>query len=212
MRYLLTIILALAPLAAGCGGPDPLTLQERVQLMVHMNEQLQNEVYQLNRRIAELSPGGTGSTMPQQGPDRLAAAMADDPFRAVKLELHRISGGFDADGQPGDDGVRLLVQPRDAQNDVVKRPGAIEIDLFDLMLDEGSRRLGHWEFTVSQAAKEWVTGLLGATGYSFQLKWPGDKPPVHNRLTVMVRMTTLDGRPLTVQKEFDVTLPGQPAE
>lgn len=207
MRNFLLAALGLVVVAAGC-APDPLTLEQRVQLMVYQSEKLQNEIYELNRRIAELSPGGSGSAVPQYSPDRLASE-SDDPFRAVTIGLHRVTGGLDLDGQAGDDGLRVVVQPKDAGGDVVKRAGALEIELFDLAIDQGERRLGQWEFTVDQAAKEWVSGILGASGYSFQIPWPGGKAPEHDHLTVLVRMTTLDGRPLTAQKDVTVQLPGK---
>ena len=207
MRTSLLAVLGLMVVSAGC-TPDPLTLEQRVQLMVYQSEKLQNEIFELNRRIAELSPEGSGTAVPQHVASRLASE-SDDPFRAMTLGLHRVTGGLDLDGKPGDDGLRVVLQPKDGQGDVVKRAGALEIELFDLAIDAGERRLGKWEFTVDQAAKEWVSGLLGVSGYSLQLPWPEGKVPEHDHLTIAVRMTTLDGRPLTAQKDITVQLPGK---
>jgi hypothetical protein len=196
--------------AVGC-SPDPLTLDQRVEMMVYQSEKLQNEIYELNRRIAELSPEGSGTAVPQHSPTRLAAE-SDDPFRATSIGLHRATGGTDSDGKVGDEGLRVVVQPKDASGDVVKRAGAFEIELFDLAIDKGDRRLGKWQYTVDQAAKEWVSGIFGVSGYSFQIPWPEGRVPQHDHLTVAVRMTTLDGRPLTAQKDVVITLPGEADE
>lgn len=193
--------------ASGC-SPDPLSLEQRVTLMVYLNEQLQNENYELTRRIGELSDGD-GSVVTRQGADAFTNSLADDPFRAVKITLHGLTAGIDLDGVPGADGLRVIVQPIDSYDHVVKRAGAMEIEVFDLAIADGDRRLGKWEFTVDQAAKQWVAGVFGASGYSFELPWPGGKAPQHKRLTLMVRMTTLDGRPLPAQADLSIILPGE---
>jgi hypothetical protein len=192
--------------ASGC-APDPLSLEQRVTLMVYLNEQLQNENYELTRRIGELS-GGDGSVVTRQGADRFTNALADDPFRAVKIKLHGLTAGIDLDGVAGTDGLRIIVQPVDSYDHVIKRAGAMEIEVFDLAIAGGDRRIGKWEFTVDQTAKQWVAGVFGASGYSFELPWPAGKTPQHTRLTLMVRMTTLDGRPLPAQTDVSIILPG----
>lgn len=193
-------------LTAGC-SPDPLTLQERVYIANAMVRDLQLELLERDRRIAELA-GGDTSALPQKGVDKLTPErlVRDDPFRAVKISLSRVTGGLDLDGKPGDEGVRVVLQPRDAEGDVVKRAGTVQIALFDLALTGGNQRIGQWSFTVDQVAHEWVGGF-GVDSYSFELKWPGGKLPQHRQLTVVVRFTTLDGRKLTAQKAIKVQLP-----
>lgn len=207
MRYGFVLLAGVAIALGGC-APDPLSLEERVQLIVHQNQQLQLELLECHRRIAELS-GGEGSTDPQNPVDNLrpGAALIDDPFKAVRVVLNRLTGGVELDGAAGDDALRIIIQPEDKAGHVVKRAGAIELELFDLSLDEGDRRIARWEFTVDQAAHEWVAGLMGVSGYSFELKWPGGKPPKHDHLTLMVRFTTIDGRALTAQKDIKILLP-----
>jgi len=207
MRQALWAALAAVTVAAGC-APDPLTMNERLELMVHMNKQLQFELLESHRRIAELS-GGQGSVEPKTGPDQLTpgVALVDDPFKALHVTLHRLTGGMDTDGQPGDEGLRVILQPRDKAGHVVKRAGAVEVELFDLARTEGDRRVARWEFTVDQAAREWVSGLVGISGYSLQLPWPGGAPPRRDHLTLMARFTTLDGRPLTAQTDLKIQLP-----
>lgn len=210
MRYAILSAAAVMLFATGC-APNPLTNEERIELMVYMNQQLQMELLDCHRRIAELS-GGEGSTQPQQAVDEFESRgmLADDPFKAVRVSLHRVTGGMNTDDKPGDEGVRVLVQPEDKNGDTVKRAGAVEIELFDLAAPQDARTVGRWQFTVDQASREWVSGLLGASGYSFELPWQNG-PPAHDHLTLMVRFTTLDGRPLTAQKDLKVQLAATPA-
>ncbi|MBN2582474.1 MAG: hypothetical protein JXL80_05355 [Planctomycetes bacterium] len=204
---LIVSAVALLIASAGC-SPDPLTPDERLQRALHENRNLQLERQELARRIAELA-GGQTTMSPQQGVDRLdgGQALLDDPFRAVKVEFSRITGGLDTDGKPGDEGVRVVLLPMDKDDDVVKRAGSVEIDLFDLAATDGNQRVGHWDFTIDQAAHEWVSGF-GASSYSFELTWPGGRQPQHRDLTVVVHFKTLDGRVLMAQRGVRVRLPG----
>jgi len=194
--------------AAGC-SPDPLTPDERLQRALHENRNLRLERQELVRRIAELGGGQTSMT-PREGVDRLDghAAVTEDPFRAVAIDLGRVTGGMDTDGRPGDEGIRVVMAPKDRYNDTVKRAGAVEIEVFDLAMADGSRQLGRWTFTVDQAGREWVGGF-GAGSYSFELTWPDGRRPQHADLTVAVRFITLDDRVLSAQRAVRVQLPAQ---
>jgi len=210
MRLVLLSALLLGIAATGC-APDPLTLEQRMQLLVHMNRRLQMELLERDRRIAELA-GGETSARPQTGVDvlRPGEPLVEDPFKPVRITLGRITGGADFDGLPGDDGLRVLIQPEDKFGHTVKRAGALELELFDLAIEGADQCLGRWEFTVEQAVRQWVSAPFGINGYSLEVKWPGGKPPAHAHLTLLVRFTTLEGRPLSTQKDFDVKLPGGP--
>jgi len=199
---------ALGVAAVGC-SPDPLTPDQRLQRALHENRNLPLERQDLVRRIAELGGGQTSMT-PREGVDRLdgRTAEAEDPFRAVTIELGRVTGGMDTDGKPGDEGIRVVMAPKDRYNDTVKRAGAVEIEVFDLAMADGSRQLGRWTFTVDQAGREWVGGF-GAGSYSFELTWPDGRRPQHADLTVAVRFITLDGRVLSAQRAVRVQLPAQ---
>jgi hypothetical protein len=209
----LSAVLAVAVMASGC-APDPLTLEQRVQVMVQMNRQLQLELLERDRRIAELA-GGKTTTLPQEktGEPRPGGELMEDPFKAVRITLGRLTGGMSFADVPYDQGVRVVILPEDKFGHVVARAGAIEVELFDLAIEGGDQRIGSWEFTVDQAVQNWVSGPLGVTGYSLELKWPNGTPPKHDRLTLLVRFTTLDGRPLTAQTDIKVALAGgKPAE
>jgi len=206
MRLTALLFGAALAVTAGC-SPDPLTLHERLHIANAMVRDLQLELLTRDRRIAELA-GGETSTLPQKSVDKLDSdrLARDDPFRAVKISFSRVTGGLDLDGQPGDEGVRVVLIPKDAEGDAVKRAGTVQIDLFDLALVGGDQRIGHWSFTVDQVAHEWVGGF-GVDSYSFELKWPGGRLPEHRELTVAARFTTLDGRKLSAQKAIKVQLP-----
>lgn len=208
-----TAILGLLGVLVGFAGcaPDPLTLQERLEVMVQMNKQLQLELLDRDRRIAELG-GGQASARPQRPVDELkpGLAQAEDPFKAVAINFNRMTGGYRGEGK-GDEGIRVVFTPEDGRGDMVKRPGALELDLYDLALEGKDQKIGHWEFTVDQLSRQWVSGL-GISTYSLKLKWPNGQPPKHRELTLLARFVTLDGRGLTQQTHFKVDLPGTGGE
>ncbi len=207
MRIVLPFV-AVAVLVAGGCAPDPLTLQERLHVMVHMNKQLQLELLQRDRLIAQKLGGEAEIPSAVEAPSLSAESGGpQDPFRPVRITLGKVTGGIDTDGQSGDEGVRLLIEPRDKFDHKVKRAGALEIDLFDLALEGREQRIAQWEFTVDQAAREYVSGMLGIEGYSLELPWPEGTVPEHEKLTILVNLTTLDGRTLSAQKDIRVELP-----
>src|SRR5690606_41710476 len=56
----------------------------------------------------------------------------DELVIPVKIELERMSGGYDEDGKAGDDGIVLYIQPMDKDGSVLKVAGTIKVTLYDL--------------------------------------------------------------------------------
>ena len=67
-------------------------------------------------------------------------------------------------------------------------------------------RVAHWEFTSDEMARHFRRLRFGQ-GYVFELPWPGE-PPKHEKLTLRVRLTTLDGRTLTKEHDFKAEILG----
>jgi hypothetical protein len=203
------VLLALVGLAVamtgGCAS-DPLTLQERLEVMVQMNKQLQVELLDRDRRIAELG-GGQAATRPQHpvGDLRPGQGAVEDPFKPVAINFNRLTAGYRGEGlRSPDAGLRVVFTPEDGHGDVVKRAGALELDLYDLALEGKDQKIGHWEFTVDQLSRDWVSGM-GINTYSLKLPWQNGLPK-HRELTLLARFITLDGRNLTQQTHFKVDL------
>lgn len=78
-----------------------------------------------------------------------APALTIAPPRSIPVQLlvdPQQSGGIDRDQQPGDEGVRIVVQPLDAQGRLVLQAGEFELRLLDYSREEGAE-LGHWRFS-----------------------------------------------------------------
>jgi len=127
-------------------------------------------------------------------------------FHPVQLEIDRLSGGYDADGQPGDDGVVVYLRPRDAEGDVLKVAGEIRIQLYDLAAPPRENLIGECVIPVEQAREMWHGKLL-TNHYTIRCPWPHG-PPRHSTITINATFIDyLTQRVLSAQRTCEVRLP-----
>lgn len=132
---------------------------------------------------------------------------ADAEVVAVTLDP-RLTSGYDDDGASGDDGLTVVVQPRDADGQIVPRPGPISVVLIDPALAPRGdvARLARWDFTTDQIARMWAGGSL-----FLKMAWPQSRPS-SGPLRLFVRYTTGDGRQLQADREISIRQPGEPSD
>lgn len=131
-------------------------------------------------------------------------------FAPETIEIDRLSGGMDTDGQPGDDGVTVYLTPRDRHGDPVKVAGDIRIELYDLAAQPGENRIGVYEFPHERAAELWY-GRLMTSHYTLKCPWQTG-PPAHPEITIRATFADyLTKRVLTAQSTCRVKLPPQSA-
>jgi len=182
--------LAALILSAGCQGP--LTRGERVEMLMTRSARLEEELLATRQRLAELEGSGR--------PAAEAAKTVEDPFRAVALRFGKFTGGLNADGRPGDQRLKVVLEPLDAEGDVVKRAGSLELETLELVGDK-PRPFAEWKWARHQFAKTWLSGL-GLYAYVLKLDWPGGKPPASDRVLLRARFTTLEGEVLEAEREI----------
>ena len=178
-------------LAAGCAG-QPLSRGEKVEMLMARSARLEEELLATRQRLAEVE--GTGRPAPE------AAKTVEDPFRAVALRFGKFTGGLAADGRPGDQRLKVVLEPLDAEGDVVKRAGSLDLEAVE-PAPGGPRTLAEWKWTRQEFAKTWLSGL-GLYAYVLKLDWPGGKPPASNRVLLRARFTTLSGEVLSAEQEI----------
>jgi hypothetical protein len=148
---------------------------------------------------AEVHPtGGTGPLLPANS------------RQVTQLTLdRRLTGGYDTDSRPGDEGILVVIQPQDAQGRSVQAPAEVSVAVLDPALQGEAARVARWDFTAAETATRFrKTGPGGAI--QLKMLWPAD-PPVHSQLYLFVRYTTGDGRRLQAEGPIQITLPGQMA-
>ena len=117
-----------------------------------------------------------------------------------------ISQGKNIDSEPGDDGIELLIQPKDATGKVVEEAGNLTVSLVDSAADQGQRQIGDWTFLKEEAELFFAVDEMDNRGILLNLKW--DKLiPVNKRLTVYVRFETNDGRVMETTSDLFIDPP-----
>ncbi len=118
-----------------------------------------------------------------------------------------VTGGFEGDQQPGDDGVSLCVQPRGEDGQFLRAPGAVSVVVVDPAAEAAAARVARWDVSAADAATA-LQGGFAREGIWVELPWPA-APPQHGSLKLFVRYTTDDGRQLETQQDIRIRLPGE---
>jgi hypothetical protein len=169
------------------------TLRENRDL-TRRNEQMDETIGRQNLQITELQ---------HLGDKRL-----EKLFYVTSLELGRRSGGVDKDGQDGDDGVIVYVQPIDRDGNVIKAAGDVTVQLYDLANPPAENLIGEYHWSVDELGPTWAGGFLGSSQFSLLCPWR-DGPPVHDQITIRATFTDyLTGKTFTAQKAVTIHLPG----
>jgi hypothetical protein len=188
-------------LSAGCLGS-----RGNVELLEAKLRQQQDLADRYQRQLAQTQ---SELTVAQQETDVLRKQLADEGERPLPAEYTQnlfqvtglqfkplLTGGRDRDGQSGDDVLVALIAPYDEHGDVVKLPGALEIEALDMTRPEGERQVAHRAFSPQEARGLWKSGFLAA---GFQCEVPWQQPPTSEELLLHARLSTADGR------QFDAT-------
>lgn len=121
------------------------------------------------------------------------------PLRDISLGTG--TGGIDSDQQPGDESLMVVVVPRDGDGAAVKVPARVTVSAFEITREGLKAPIGRWEVAPEQLRRTWKSGLL-SSGYFVPLQW--DKPPGTEKVRLVARLTTLDGREYEADKDVTV--------
>ncbi len=131
-------------------------------------------------------------------------ALLANSRKVDRIELNaQLTGGWDADAVAGDEGIRVMIEPRGPDGQLLPAAGSISVVVIDPALAGAEARLARWDISPEDCAERFYSGPEGE-GILLHLTWP-TRVPVHSRLHLFVRFTTEDGRkierdtPLTVK-------------
>jgi len=186
-------------LGAGCGGA--LSEEQQITALMAQSRQLEVDLRDREQRIAELT--GAGATPPAAAP----APAPEDPYRPIAIRFGKFTGLVGA-GEPAEkQRLKIIIEPLDAEGDVVKRAGSLQVEALEEGAKEKTPRPFHrWEFPQGELAQTWLSGL-GAYAYVLKLPWPDGRRPSADRLLLRATFTTLAGETLTAETRID---PGRP--
>ncbi len=147
------------------------------------------------------------NTYERQGPTTFPAAPVYRPDSGMPtLPLQTITlgsgtGGVDEDRRPGDESLQVVIVPKDDDGTAVKVPGRATVQAFEVSREGLKICIGQWNVTAEQLKKTWKSGFL-SSGYFVPLQW--DKLPSTDRVRLVVRFSTLDGREYEADKDVTV--------
>jgi len=173
------------------------------------------------------APGAAPNTSPKPPAKPAQPAPATDDLPAPELPLQNIqqepepidtrvtqiflnpllTGGDSLDSEPGDDGLSILLEPRNKQNEFVPQAGTVSVVVLDPSKQGTAARVARWDFDPA-ATREKLNRVSSSRGIHLRMPWPAN-PPTTNKLHVFVRYETPDGRKLQADRELNITLPGQ---
>ena len=142
-------------------------------------------------------PGGTQAPLP-----------ADTRIRSIQLHP-TLTRGRNWDDQPGDDGLSIVIEPRNAAGACVPLPGAVTVAVLDAAETGEHRRVALWDIDAQEVARH-VRNAPEARGIYLDLPWP-EQPPRHSQLSLFVRYVTADGRRLVIERKIAVQTPAKDA-
>jgi hypothetical protein len=117
-----------------------------------------------------------------------------------------MTGGQNVDGNPGDEGIDLLIQPRTAAGSVSLQTGELTVSLIDPAESPDRQRIGLWKFLPGETELFFANDESGVRGILLHLPWE-ERSPVNQRLIVHVRFIPRGGQTLTTSGELRISPP-----
>ena len=126
--------------------------------------------------------------------------------RIVAVEIERSSlRGINTDGQFGDDGFELILQPIDDEGGVVPEPADIMLTVIDPSLPKSANLVGQWSFRKDELESRVLDRVGERLGIILTASF--DKTlPNRGRLLVYVSYLNHDGTSLKTSAELQVSL------
>lgn len=142
-------------------------------------------------------PGESFGDIEQQGYEEPIDLPASARVTHIVLNP-RLTGGLDFNGSPGDDGIYVVVEPRNQDDDFVPLPGEMSLVLLDPHEEGETARVARWNLPRDEVRRRLKTDEPTAPGIHLKLPWNA-LPPSHEDLLLFVRYKTADGRQVEAQ-------------
>ena len=205
-RLLLLIGLA----CAGCGA------RRTTDLLEAKLRQQEDRIASLNRDLetaraqaesAQRESGILQAKAAGQRDETLLPEQAEVLFSVQAIRFSSLlTGALDRDGNPGDDVLNVVLQPVDADGELLKVPGSLKLELLDLSRDSGRQTIADWSWTVDESRTLWSRGAFGS-GFVTQVPLPARV--TSTELLLHARLTTIDGRQFDTSRTIRIEPPSE---
>ena len=129
-----------------------------------------------------------------------STTQAQDP-RAREIDFHpTLCRGLNLDGKPGDEGLYLVLVPRNVSQQFVATAGTLTIVAEETSRDGEPIRVGRWEMSDEQL-QDLLEPIGAAQGFHVKLPWQG-KAPATSTIDVYVRFACTDGTTMVNRKQI----------
>lgn len=182
--FAILLAVSLAAVAGGCAGDysDEWALKDEINQLTDQNAQLQKDLEQAEAENEELS----GQVRVLSGlPERVKG---ENLYVLEKVALARHTNLYDKDGDGTSEKLIVYVEPIDADGDIIKARGEIEVALWDLNRENGQARLGQWTVKADELSKLWFNTMM-RTNYRLAFDIGGVVKEFKEPLTVKVTFT-----------------------
>lgn len=123
-----------------------------------------------------------------------------DP-RVRQIDWHpSLCRAQNSDGKPGDDGLYLVLVPRNSAGEFVPTTGSMTIVIEETQADGSISRIGRYEFTAEEL-KEHLEPIGSAPGIHLPVRWK-DQTPSTTSVEAYVKFTLDDGTTMVNRRSF----------
>ena len=170
---------------AGCAGPDKaVPSQDEIQTLTGEKAKLQKQAQQTEAENTQL----------QKQVEVLAALPAnvkgEKLYRIEKVKVTRITNLYDKDNDGKKEKLIVYIQPIDQDGDIIKAPGAVDVELWNLENKAENAKLGDWQVQPDELRKLWFAAVL-STNYRLTFDVADKVTDPTEPLTVKVAFTDL---------------------
>lgn len=143
----------------------------------------------------------SSQTSPQATTKTKAEKVTDT--RVVEIAFHpSLSRVANLDSRPEEDGLYLVLQPRNVLGQMVPVAAELSVVVLDPALEGDAAKIGRWNYSTSEVQTK-LQPIGSSQGVHLTLPWTGTKPSA-DRVIVFARYTFPDRRQVVGQKEIFV--------
>jgi hypothetical protein len=161
--------------------------------------------------VSARSPRATTISQSSQAEAGSAFTPSGNSRQVVSIALDRaLTGGVNSGERAGDQGLLVVVEPRDRAGRTVDAPADVSVVLLDPAQrdEEGMAACAaRWDFSAAETAAMFRSAGSHRAMH-LMMTWPGE-PPKHGKLQLFVRYVTRDGRKVEANQTIEVALVGQ---
>lgn len=189
----------------GCDQPSAGVRQDARKLTEL--EKLQDENQRLKTELAQKSDQMAEQAKTIESLRGLEGARSLDRIVHVeRVDIDRLSGGYDANRDGIDDGVAVYLTLFDQYGGAMRASGTAKVTVLDLTDPAKPKTIAESSWDEESLGKNWYGGFLTAQ-YTLKVAWPeGMTKPPAGQLTVILSFTDLlTGKALSAQRVVSVT-------